>query len=159
MLAELELKSTKQLLDGFLAREKKVSDKFGLLKFFKICKDPSCDTIRCIVGSFGNIFIGVEKNPQILCEQICLNNFQNIEELLSSELVDLNWTKRDRFFLSPNVLYISEVFDRLSKLLTLYMLLDIPKKKILKRIDNVIRVMDILLSMRNFNSAYASFLA
>lgn len=114
MLIELEVKNTKQLIEGFIERDKRVSDKWGLLKTFKETSDPNngSDLINCINRSYKDFFGLVEKNPVALCEQLCLFNFTNVNEVFLSELVDNNWTKDNKFLLSPNLLYISEVFDR-----------------------------------------------
>lgn len=164
MLIELELKSTKQLTEGFIERDKKVSDKWGLLKTFNtssefLIGDRNCELINCISKSYKDFFHYIEKNPVCLCEQLCLFNFKNTNEVFLSELVDNNWTKDNKFFLSPNLLYIGEVFDRLSKLLAFYMLSEFNKKKAVKRIENVIKLVEILIGQRNFNSAYAAFCA
>jgi hypothetical protein len=107
-----------------------------------------------------DLFLTVLKNDPIrLAEEVSMFDFENFENLLPNELLVSNWNKGQKKELSPNIVYISEVFNRLSKLLTLYIITAKDKKSMVRRTDEVIQLTDNLILVNNFNSAYAVHLA
>lgn len=94
-----------------------------------------------------------------LAEQICIFDFENFQLLLPNELLTTNWSKDKKKDVAPNVMYISEAFNRLNRLLTLHIMLSKDVKDIVKRTDDVIQLSDNLRFLHNFNSAYAVHLA
>lgn len=60
---------------------------------------------------------------------------------------------------SPNLLYISSVFDRFSKLLVFYVLYEDSQKKMKQKIEKLLLLIQCLLNNQNYNSAYAAYLA
>ena len=78
---------------------------------------------------------------------------------MPNELLVTNWSKDKKNDLAPNIIYISESFNRLSRLLTLYIILSKDKKEFVRRTDDVVSLSDNLRYLKNFNSAYAVHLA
>ena len=87
-------------------------------------------------------------------------DFNNFKHVYPNEMIDSNWTKKERQLLSPNISYICDVFNRVSKIFTFYVICHPRKKrKMNKRIEEVLRLAELLIEYRNFNSAYAVYLA
>jgi hypothetical protein len=106
------------------------------------------------------VFFTLLKNEsRKLAEQICLFDFDNFQLLLPNELLTTNWGKDKKKEVAPNVMYISEAFNRLCRLLTLHIMLSKDFKEVVRRTDDVIQLSDNLKFLNNFNSAYAVHLA
>lgn len=164
ILVEQDVKRPKHLMDGFIERDNKVFEKWGLLKSFGTNmlagQEKNYDqNIIQIEKSFRNIFYQIEKKPENFCQQLCLFNFENSYEIFLSELVDLNWMKENSVLLAPNVRYISECFDRFSYMITFYLLFESKKKTVKSRVENIIKLIDQLIKNNNYNSAYAAYLS
>jgi len=118
MLTELEVKTPKQLIDGFIERDIKISDKWNLLRKFEgslVFFEKDYEIVNIIERNYKEIFYFIEKKPEILCQQLCLFNWNNVNDVFLSEMVDLNWIKENSVLYAPNLLYISECWDRFSK--------------------------------------------
>jgi hypothetical protein len=106
------------------------------------------------------VFFTLLKNEsRKLAEQICLFDFDNFQLLLPNELLTTNWSQDKKKEVAPNVMYISEAFNRLSRLLTLHIMLSKDSKEIVRRTDDVIQLSDNLKFLNNFSSAYAVHLS
>lgn len=111
------------------------------------------------VEKYDEFFHLLKNESRKLAEQICLFDFENFQLLLPNELLATNWSREKKKDLAPNIVYISESFNRLSRLLTLYVFTSKDNKEFIKRTDEVISLSDNLMYLNNFNSAYAVHLA
>ena len=142
----------KDLLDRFIElanREQRINENITRLQ--------ENDDTR--LEKYEAFFSMLKNESRSLAEQICLFDFDNFQLLLPNELLITNWSRDKKKTLAPNVMYISESFNRLSKLLTLHVILSKDKNELVKRTDDIVALSDNLLLLFNFNSAYAVHLA
>jgi len=142
----------KDLMDRFselVNREKRINENITRLQ--------ENDDTR--LEKYEAFFTMLKHESRRLAEQICLFDFDNFQLLLPNELLITNWSRDKKKTLAPNVMYISESFNRLSRLLTLHVILSKDKKELVKRTDDIIQLSDNLRHLNNFNSAYAVHLA
>lgn len=106
------------------------------------------------------VFFSMLKNEsRKLAEQICLFDFENFRLVSPNELLATNWRQDKKHEYAPNVVYISECFNRLSRLLTLHIIYSKDNKQLVRRTDDIVQLSDNLRYLNNFNSAYAVHLA
>lgn len=159
ILKELEISSEKKLFRALHNREQQIFKRLQDLSSYQIPKKEG-DLIKSIFKDFSQFFEYISSFPDALSRQLCILDYDNFQRVYPNEVIDSNWTKRERHLLSPNIVYISDVFNRLSKMLTFYVLCHPKKKrKMAKRVEEVIFLAKRLIEHRNFNSGYAVYLS
>lgn len=157
ILNKLEISSKVKLDNALRNWEQQIFQRNRDLNTYKIPKNRIPEGI---LSHFELIFRSLSKEPEILCQQICEMDFENFKSVHPNEMIDSNWTKKESQLLSPNIVYICEVFNRLSKLFTFFVMCHPKKRKQMnKRVEWVVNLAHLLLLNRNFNSAYSVYLS
>lgn len=140
----------KERFDDLTKRDNKINE--NMVKLNQEINDDKLEKYECF-------FTLLKNESRKLAEQICLFDFDNFQLLLPNELLTTNWSQDKKKEVAPNVMYISEAFNRLSRLLTLHIMLSKDFKEVVRRTDDVIQLSDNLKFLNNFNSAYSVHLA
>lgn len=141
------------VFNGLLKRQEKVKQNILRLKV------KEAATVDSKLEKYEAFFNMLKNENRKLAEQICLFDFDNFRLLLPNELLVTNWRQDKKHDYAPNVIYISESFNRLSRLLTLHIIYSKNNKELVRRTDDIIRLSDNLRYLNNFNSAYSVHLA
>lgn len=76
-----------------------------------------------------------------------------------NEIIDSNWSKKEKHVLSPNIVYTIDVFNRLSRLFSFFILCHPKVNLVHERYEIVVFLAAALLRMNNFNSSYSVYLS
>lgn len=144
------LSNIKERFDDLTKRDNKINE--NMVKLNQEINDDKLEKYECF-------FTLLKNESRKLAEQICLFDFDNFQLLLPNELLTTNWSQDKKKEVAPNVMYISEAFNRLTRLLTLHIMLSKDFKEVVRRTDDVIQLSDNLKFLNNFNSAYSVHLA
>ena len=93
----------------------------------------------------------------LLAKQFCLFDVENYKKLKLHELYDKNWTKANKYELSPNITYIIEMTNRISRLISYFILMNRQNKFRIVLYQYLIDLCHQLLEFHNFNTSYAVY--
>ncbi|KAJ5067386.1 guanine nucleotide exchange factor [Anaeramoeba ignava] len=94
-------------------------------------------------------------SPEEAARQLTLVTFSKFSKIQTKELLGTAWTKRNKNLISPNVIETVSWFDHLANWVTCNVLLYSKMKERVKFIEQLIKLMDCLFEMQNYNDGVA----
>jgi len=96
-------------------------------------------------------------SAELLSQQLCIIDQKLFKAIRARELVNQNWKRKNKQTLAPNVLKMIDQFNQLSKWVQIEILLSEGLKQRVESMIKFLKISDLCMEKRNYNSANAIY--